>query len=178
MDITLTTNKDLDILESLFGHAIEFQRSRSNNSWREMNRPLIEKEIREKLHWKIIEEDQIACFFSIALNDRLVWDERDAEPSIYLHRIVTNPTFRGKGYVKHIVVWAEAYGRAAGKQWVRLDTHRDNERLNAYYQQCGFVFCGIKRFEDDSDPSVPRHYLGSGLSLYERPIPSALASAR
>ena len=142
MTITHTTIEDLDILEDLFGLAIQYQQSKSSNSWHGMNRMLIENEIRENLHWKIVEEDQIACFFSIAFNDRLVWDDRDAEPSIYLHRIVTNPTFRGKGYVKHIVAWAEAYGRTAGMHWVRLDTHRDNERLNAYYQQCGFVFCG------------------------------------
>jgi hypothetical protein len=170
MLITYTTIEDLDVLEDLFGLAIQYQQSRSGHSWRGMNRPLIEKEIREGYHWKIVEEGRIACFFSIAFNDRLVWDERDADPSIYLHRIVTNPAFRGREYVKHIVAWAEAFGRAAQKQWVRLDTGRDNERLNAYYLQCGFVFCGIKQFEDDGDPSVPKHYLGSGLSLFEKKI--------
>jgi predicted GNAT family N-acyltransferase len=170
MLITHTTIEDLDVLEDLFGLAIQYQQSRSGHSWRGMNRPLIEKEIREGYHWKIVEEGRIACFFSIAFNDRLVWDERDADPSIYLHRIVTNPAFRGREYVKHIVAWAEAFGRAAQKQWVRLDTGRDNERLNAYYLQCGFVFCGIKQFEDDGDPSVPKHYLGSGLSLFEKKI--------
>ena len=172
MTITHTTIEDLDTLEALFGLAIQYQQSKSGHFWRGMNRPLIEKEIREQLHWKIMEENQIACFFSIAFNDRLVWDERDADPSIYLHRIVTNPAFRGKGYVKQIVDWAEAFGRATHRQWVRLDTGLDNERLNAYYRQCGFLFCGIKQFDNDSDPSVPRHYLGSGLSLYERPIRS------
>jgi predicted GNAT family N-acyltransferase len=170
MLITHTTIEDLDVLEDLFGLAIQYQQSRSGHSWRGMNRPLIEKEIREGYHWKIVEEGRIACFFSIAFNDRLVWDERDADPSIYLHRIVTNPAFRGREYVKHIVAWAEAFGRAAQKQWVRLDTGRDNERLNAYYLQCGFVFCGIKQFEDDGDPSIPKHYLGSGLSLFEKKI--------
>jgi hypothetical protein len=81
-----------------------------------------------------------------------------------------DPAFRGREYVRHIVAWAEAFGRAAQKQWVRLDTGRDNERLNAYYLQCGFVFCGIKQFEDDGDHSVPKHYLGSGLSLFEKKI--------
>jgi GNAT superfamily N-acetyltransferase len=174
MTITHTTIEDLGVLEELFGLAIQYQQSKSSHFWRGMNRPLIEKEIREHLHWKIVDDDQVACFFSIAFNDRLIWDARDAEPSVYLHRIVTNPRFRGRGYVKHIVAWAEAFGRALGKQWVRLDTGRDNAKLNAYYQECGFVFCGIKQFDDDGDPSIPRHYLGSGLSLYERPIPSVL----
>jgi ribosomal protein S18 acetylase RimI-like enzyme len=87
-----------------------------------------------------------------------------------LHRIVTNPAFRGRGYVRHIVAWAETFGKARGKRFIRLDTSRDNQRLNAYYQECGFVFSGFKQFPDDSDPSVPRHYLGRGLSLYEKAI--------
>jgi ribosomal protein S18 acetylase RimI-like enzyme len=173
MTFTPTTIEDLGTIEELYGLAIRYQQSKSSHHWRGMNKPLIEQEIREQLHWKILEDEKIACFFSIAFTDRMVWDERDADPAIYLHRIVTNPAFRGKGYVKHIVAWAEAFGRAAQKQWVRLDTGRENERLNAYYRECGFVFCGIKQFADDSDPSVPRHYLGSGISLYERPIPSA-----
>jgi hypothetical protein len=84
MLITHTTIEDLDTLEELFNLAIEYQQSRSpTHFWRGMNRALIENEIREQLHWKIIEEDQIACFFSIAFNDRLIWDERDADPSVY-----------------------------------------------------------------------------------------------
>lgn len=169
MTITNTEHRDLATIQQLFDQAIQFQRSRSGNSWQGMNRPLIEREIAEALHWKGVEEGQIVCFFSVAYTDRLVWGERDAEPSIYLHRVVTNPAFRGRGYVKRITEWADEFGRARGKQFIRLDTHRDNERLNAYYRECGFVFCGFKQF-DPADPLVPRHYLGSGLSLYERRI--------
>ena len=170
MTIVPTDIADLGELEKLYALAIEYQRSRTANPWQGMNKPLIEKEIAGRLHWKIMEKDTIACFFSIAFTDRMVWDERDADPSIYLHRIVTNPDFRGKGYVRHIVAWAEEYGRSMGKDYVRLDTGRDNRRLNEYYRECGFEYRGIKQFPDDADPAVPRHYLGSGLSLFERKI--------
>ena len=171
MIITNTAIDDLDILEALFDEAIAYQRSRfAGHVWQGMNRPLITSEIETQLHWKIVDEGQIACFFSMLYTDPLVWDHRDAEPSLYLHRIVTNPAFRGRGYVKEIIAWANEFGRAAGKKYLRLDTGRDNRRLNDYYQECGFVFCGIKRFDDDGDPAVPRHYLGTGLSLYEKRI--------
>lgn len=170
MLITNTVAGDLDVLEELFRQAIQYQQTKTANSWHGMNRPLIEQEIRERMHWKIVEADQIACFFSVLYSDRLIWDEKDADPSIYLHRIVTNPSFRGKGYVKHILAWAEEFGRANGKQYVRLDTGRDNRRLNDYYRECGFVFCGIKQFDDENNPAIPRHYLGSGLSLFEKRI--------
>jgi GNAT superfamily N-acetyltransferase len=171
MTIVNTTADDLDVLEKLFDQAIAFQRSRSTGHvWQGMNKPLIVKEIENKLHWKVVEDGQIACFFSMLYSDPLIWDDRDLEPSLYLHRIVTNPAFRGKGYVKGITAWANEFGKTAGKQYIRLDTGRDNRRLNEYYQQCGFVFCGIKQFHDESDPAVPRHYLGTGLSLYEKLI--------
>lgn len=170
MTFTPTAIGDLAELETLFALAIEYQRSRGANSWHGMNGPLIENEIRQRLHWKILEEEHIACFFSVAFSDPLVWEERDADPSIYLHRIVTNPVFRGKGYVKYIVAWAEEYGRAMEKHFIRLGTGRDNRRLNAYYRECGFENCGVKQFPADAGPAVPRHYLGVGLSLFERRI--------
>jgi ribosomal protein S18 acetylase RimI-like enzyme len=171
MSFMNTTVEDLDVLEELYDEAIAYQRSQfAGHFWNGMNRALITKEIKEGLHWKIVEAGQIACFFSMLHTDPLVWDQRDAEPSLYLHRIVTNPSFRGRGYVKQIIAWAEAFGKAAGKQYVRLDTGRENSRLNEYYQQCGLVFCGIKQFEDASNPDIPRHYLGSGLNLYEKRI--------
>ena len=171
MLIINTKPEDLETIRRLFDLAIEYQKSKTDNYWHGMNEALIRKEIEEGLHWKIMEGDQIACFFSVAYNDPLVWDERDADPSIYLHRIVTNPAFRGRGYVKNIVAWAEAFGRMAGKRFIRLDTYIGNAKLNAYYRDCGFDLCGAKTFEDDKGGKVPKHYLGpGGLSLFEKSI--------
>ena len=170
MNIYPSTPDDLPEIRRLFDAAIAFQKTKTANSWRELNEIALIREIEDGLHWKILEGDRIAAFFSIAFTDPLIWDERDNDPSIYLHRIVTNPEFRGRGYVTAITDWAEVYGRQAGKEFIRLDTGRDNVRLNAYYQQCGYTFCGIKIFDDTSNPLIPKHYFGSGLSLYEKRI--------
>ena len=161
---------DIPEICELFDAAIAFQKQKFGKHWHGLKEELLLAEIRDGLHWKIMEGDQIAAFFSIALTDALVWDERDADPAIYLHRIVTNPAFRGRGYVPLITDWAETYGRETGLTFVRLDTDRDNTRLNAYYQECGYRFCGIKTFHDLDNPEIPKHYFGAGLSLYEKPI--------
>ena len=161
---------DVPAIRELFGAAIDYQKQKFGKHWHGINEAELVKEIAGQLHWKIMEEDRIAAFFSIAFTDALIWEERDADPAIYLHRIVTNPAFRGRRYVNAITGWAEAYGREAGKAFIRLDTDRDNTRLNAYYQECGYQFCGIKIFHDHDNPAIPKHYFGSGLSLYERRI--------
>lgn len=171
MKITPTTTADLPLIRDLFGAAIRYQLQKFGKGWQGLDEPQLIGEISETLHWKITEGDQIAAFFSIAFADDLVWEQQAADPAIYLHRIVTNPAFRGRGYVNHITAWAEEFGRAAGKKLVRLDTDSANIRLNAYYKECGYTCCGIKKFLDVNDPRVPRHYFGAGLNLYERRIP-------
>jgi ribosomal protein S18 acetylase RimI-like enzyme len=168
--ITPSTQEDVPTIRELFDAAIAYQKQKFGKHWHGFNEELVCEEIDKNLHWKITEREEIAAFFSIAFTDALVWDERDADPAIYLHRIVTNPAFRGRAYVRHITAWAMDYGRAAGKNFVRLDTDRENTKLNAYYQQCGYQFCGVKTFHDYNNPAIPKHYFGSGLSLYEKPI--------
>lgn len=172
MKITPTTIADLPVIRVLFGAAIRYQQHKFGKGWQGLDEVQLIGEIGETLHWKIMEGDQLAAFFAIAFSDELVWDERDADPAVYLHRIVTNPAFRGRGYVNPITAWAEEYGRERGKQLVRLDTDVDNLKLNDYYRQCGYAFRGVKQFMDSdrSNPLIPQHYFGSGLSLYERRI--------
>jgi ribosomal protein S18 acetylase RimI-like enzyme len=170
MLIIPSTPEDIPSIRELVDAAIAYQKLKFGKHWHGLNEAALIKEIGRQLHWKIMEGDQIASFFSIAFTDALVWDERDADPAIYLHRIVTNPAFRGRGYVPLITDWAETHGREAGLTFIRLDTNRDNARLNAYYQKCGYRFCGIKTFHDLDNPEIPKHYFGSGLSLYEKSI--------
>lgn len=170
MDITPSTSQDIPEIRELFNEAIAYQKLKFGKHWQELNEVELIAEIGNRLHWKIMEGDRIAAFYSIAFTDALVWDERDADPAIYLHRIVTSPAFRGRGYVTAITGWAEAYGRKAGAAFVRLDTDLENTRLNAYYSECGYQLCGIKKFHDHGNPAIPKHYFGAGLSLYEKAI--------
>jgi ribosomal protein S18 acetylase RimI-like enzyme len=172
MDFAPSTMDDLPVIRELFEKAIEYQSVKFGKHWQGLNEPQLVREIGHRLHWKIVETDVIAAFFSIAFTDGLIWEERDADPAIYLHRIVTNPAYRGRGYVGAITAWAENFGRAAGKLFVRLDTDVDNSRLNKYYRECGYVFCGVKKFtnKDRANSDIPLHYFGSGLSLFERAI--------
>ena len=165
MLITNSTYDDLEAIFELYDAAIEFQNTVFNKQWQGFERSLVETEIREGRQWKIIIDEKIACIFAITFNDPLIWKEKDHDPAIYIHRIVTNPEFRGGAFVKHIAKWARGYARGINKKYIRMDTWGDNLKLREYYVSCGFEYLGLTVMEDTE--GLPSHYEGISLSLFE-----------
>lgn len=157
--------EDIDEVFRLYDLATSYQKTKTDKTWSGFERELIETEISESRLWKIIENNEIACVFSIAFSDELIWGKKDQDPSIYLHRIATNPDYRGKGYVKKIIQWAEEYALANGIEYIRLDTFGDNHALIGYYVKCGFKFLGLTSPKNTDE--LPKHYEGISLSLFE-----------
>jgi RimJ/RimL family protein N-acetyltransferase len=160
-----STIEDFDEILRLYDLAIEFQKTVFDKTWLPFDRKMLETEITEKRHWKILLDDQIACIFSIAFSDPLIWKEKNDAPAIYIHRIVTNPDFRGHKFVPKIVDWAHEYTRSIGKKYIRMDTWGDNQKLIDYYINCGFEFLGV--VTPTRTAELPKHYEGITLSLFE-----------
>ncbi len=165
MEFLNSAIEDLDEIFRLYDLAVEFQKRVFDKSWLPFEREFIETEIAEKRHWKILIDDKIACIFSIAFADPLIWKERGREPAIYIHRIAINPEFRGWKFVPRIVEWARDYAKSLGKKFVRMDTWGDNQKLIDYYTDCGFEFLGV--VTADEIEKLPKHYEGITLSLFE-----------
>ncbi len=157
--------QDLDPAMALYRAAVDYQRINGYNLWPEFDRALIENEIKEKRHYRIVEGNEIACVFSVVYNDPIIWEEKDKEPSIYLHRIATNPHFKGKGIMHLIKKWAAEHALQNGRKFIRMDTWGDNEKLKAYYVNCGFTYIGQKHLPQPT--TLPQHYWGLTLSLFE-----------
>jgi len=156
---------DLDEIFWLYDLAIEFQKTVFDKSWLPFDRKLIEREIAERRNWKIVIDDRIACVYSIVFEDSLIWKEKSADSAIYIHRITTNPDFRGNKFVPKIVEWAKAYAKSIEKDFVRMDTWGDNQKLIDYYTACGFKFLGV--VTPNEIEKLPKHYEGITLSLFE-----------
>ncbi len=165
MNIINSTREDIDAIFDLYNKATAYQESLGRKDWQGFERKLVEQEIDEKRQWKILENGQLACVFVTTFSDPYIWLEKDKDPSVYIHRIATNPAFRGKRYVQHIVDWASQYAREHGKQFVRLDTGSGNEKLNAYYISCGFTYLGVFAYGEIGD--LPAHYADGSSSLFE-----------
>lgn len=165
MQIFKTTPQDIDAIFAIYDQATAYQKTVNNKSWRGFERALIEHEIAEDRHFIIKEDDVIACTFVITFNDEIIWKEASKDAAIYLHRIATNPKFRGQGYVTKIVTWAKAYAAANNKKFIRLDTHSGNDRINKHYMSCGFTYKGISTIEWTAE--LPEHYKEGSFSLFE-----------
>ena len=156
---------DLDTLMQFYDNAIAHQKTVSNLVWKGFDREVVIKEIEEGRQWKIMIDSQVACVFMTALNDPDIWDERDKDAAIYIHRICTSPDFRGKGFVKIITDWTLDFARINNLDFVRLDTWQDNARLHDIYLNAGFNYVGTKLI--DASGNLPKHYWGVTLGLFE-----------
>ena len=168
MEFLPSSAEDRQAIFVLYDAAIAHQKAVSDMHWLPFDPALVDQEIAEGRQWKIILDGQIACVFVTAYADPSIWGEKDADPSVYLHRIVTNPAFRGRNFVGAIVDWSKQHGKAMGKKFVRLDTWAENLKLKEVYLRAGFQFLGIVRPADPS--ALPSHYSGITLGLYEIPL--------
>jgi hypothetical protein len=165
MKIINSTLADIPAMLTLYDMAREYQQEKSLNHWLSFEPGLIKKEIEEKRQWKILEEDDMACIFMTAYDEPYIWGEKNNDPSVYIHRIVTNPLFRGNNYVLKIIDWAKEHAQKMNKQFIRMDTWGDNPKLTNYYINCGFRLLDI--IIPESTKLLPEHYNCTSISLLE-----------
>ena len=165
MDILNSTTEDIPFLLEMYDKAIEYQKQRSLRTWQQFDPLLLQQEIDENRQWKIIDEGQRACIFLTAYQDPYIWGEKDKDPSVYIHRIVTHPDFHGRNYVVKIIDWAKQHAKEKGKRFLRMDTWGDNPKLNDYYIKCGFNY--VETLTPEDTKNLPKHYSCISLSLFE-----------
>jgi ribosomal protein S18 acetylase RimI-like enzyme len=165
MQFAAATIGDLETILKLYDQAIEFQKTVFDKHWLGFDTDLVNREIREGRLWKILEDDGIACIFSVAYEDPIIWGADSGKSAMYIHRIVTSPAFRGRGYTLKVTEWAKLHAADNELRFIRMDTWGDNQKLIDYYQECGFEFHG--RVTPEESDTRPKHYTGISLSLFE-----------
>ena len=166
MKIQNSSLNDVDAIFKLYKIATDFQKIKfSGNVWPEFDRELITTEIKENRQFKITIDNKIACIWAITFSDEQIWQERNKQASIYIHRIATNPDFRGQNFVLKIVAWSKVYAASINKEFIRMDTCGNNVRLINHYIACGFEFLGLKRPNNTSE--LPSHYDNAEVCFFE-----------
>ncbi|HEA19355.1 MAG TPA: GNAT family N-acetyltransferase [Pricia antarctica] len=160
-----TLNNIPDILK-LYKLATEFQKIKfPSNQWPEFERELIATEVQENRQFKLLVNDEIACVWAITFTDAQIWEEKENNSSIYIHRIATNPNFRGQNFVQSIVDWAKSFAVKKNKEFIRMDTCGKNDRLIKHYENCGFAFLGMKKLKNTSE--LPINYHDAEVCFFE-----------
>lgn len=166
MQIENSTQNDQAEIFRLYKIASEYQKTKKIVVvWPDFEKELVETEIAENRQWKLIIDGVIACVWATTFSDEQIWEKQKDDAAIYIHRIATNPSFRGHNFVSIIVNWAKIYAKDCEKDFVRLDTLGDNKKLIEHYTNAGFDFLGM--FDLADTKGLPDHYHNTPACLFE-----------
>ena len=169
MIITNSSIKDISEIFKLYDLATDYQRNKfPENEWPKFDLEFIKTEIAEDRQFKIMLNGQVACIWAITYNDAEIWEEKENDDAIYLHRIATNPECRGNNFVQVIADWAQKFAKDKDRKYVRMDTCGNNEVLIEYYKNCGFDFLGMKKLKNSS--GLQKHYQNADVCYFEREV--------
>ena len=141
--IVNTQKSDLDFIYWLFDEAIAYQKQNNYPVWPAYDKKVLDRDIEDNRQFKVLIDsgkyrNEIGCIFSIAYHDKIIWREKDNDISVYLHRIVVNPSFKGRRLFGDILSWCLQHIEEKQLQFIRMDTWADNPTLVGYYQSFGF----------------------------------------
>ena len=160
-----TVIADLNFIYELFDQSILYQETKGFPVWRNYDRTAIVNDINSGNQYKVIVDEEIGIVFSVAYSDKVIWRELDEGNSIYLHRIVVNPAFKGKKLFGNVLAWSIDHAREKGLASVRMDTWASNPVIINYYMGFGFRF--IENYTTPDTDELPVHNRKLALTLLE-----------
>lgn len=163
-----TTADDLPFIYSLFDLSIEYQEKKGFPVWRGYDKNALINDMRNGNQYKIVVDNVIAMAFSVCYTDAVIWRERENGTSVYLHRIVVNPAFKGQKLFGRLLRWITDHARSKGLSTVRMDTWDNNPTLTDYYGTFGFRL--IERLTLPDVPELPVHNRNLPVVLLEKVI--------
>jgi len=165
VEIVNTALSDLEEIYRLFEHSIVYQESKGSPVWRNYDKNAIVKDIENKNQYKVVIELKTAIVFSVRYSDKIIWRDLDIGNSVYLHRIVVNPEFKGQKLFGVIVDWAIEHSKREGLRNVRMDTWAANPTIINYYKSFGFTF--VENYTTPDSEELPLHNRKLALTLLE-----------
>lgn len=101
----------------------------------------------------------------MTFNDIEIWEEKENNDAVYIHRIATNPDFRGNNFVKKIAEWSKEFAKEKNRKFVRMDTCGQNDVLINHYKNCGFNFLGMHKLKGNKN--LQQHYIDADVCFFE-----------
>lgn len=165
ISIDNTTKEDLPKVLRIFEQAMALQGKNGYKVWDSIDKAGLEKDIEQGLQYKIVQQNDMLCLFSIQYQDPFIWRDRDRNDAIYLHRIVVNPDFRGQKQFQKVLAWAKQFALSRGLKYIRMDTWADNFKIIDYYKSFDFEF--IENYTTPDVPGLPMQNRNLRVTLLE-----------
>lgn len=143
-DETLSVRKatidDLDMIMVLYKDRVSWFKWKKVSQWISflINHPKEEfmQYIENDEYYVVTKSGKTVGGFVINVDTRY-WEDESTD-AFYLHRVVTNPTYRHLG--KYIVEQAKKFAEEAGKNALRIECIFSNQELNTAWDNLGFKF--------------------------------------
>jgi ribosomal protein S18 acetylase RimI-like enzyme len=160
-----TELKDLADIIRWFDESIAYQERRGYPSWRNYDQDAVRRDIEKKNSYKVVNENGAGIAFSVNYRDPVIWRHMDDGLSLYLHRIVVNPGFKGQKLFGVVLDWAIRHSRQKNLTNIRMDTWANNPNIINYYKTFGFEV--IEDFTTPDVEELPVHNRNLALTLLE-----------
>ena len=165
VEIINTGMSDLEQVFDFFEHSITYQEKKGYPVWRNYDRNAVIQDIKDGNQYKVIVDLKTAIVFSVRYSDKVIWRDLDKGNSIYLHRIVVNPEFKGQRLFGLILDWVIDHSKQKGFNSIRMDTWAANPAIITYYESFGFTF--VETFTTPDSQELPVHNRNLALTLLE-----------
>ena len=162
---------DLSRIQEAYAEGRRRQQERGTLVWPEFSDASLLAEVQARKLLRVMDNDAMVGTFAIAYEDQAVWGDRERGAHVYLHRIARSPSGTSRGLLHSVVDWACAHSRELKREGIRMDTAAASSQLVAYYEQAGFVVVG--RHVIGPDPTLPTHYHGTEVALFEMTCPTS-----
>ena len=157
------TQEELEEIFRMYKDRVAWFKWKKVTQWRHyvLNHPKEEflDIIRRGAYHLVLLDDEIIGGFAL-LEDSAEWMEEDAD-AFYLRRAVSKAGYRHLG--SFMAEQAKRLTREAGKAYLRLECVSSNQRLNAIWEELGFVFvreaegsyrCTLRQWEAAEAPEL------------------------
>ncbi len=155
--IRLATTDDVAAIHGLIGSAAAWLRE-FTDQWEKPwpDRPTrdarIEQAIQDGLTWMVVDSEG-AVVGTVTCrehgNDMLWTPEEQAEPAVYVSRLIVRRDRAGLGIGSALIDWAGLHGIGQWQaRWVRVDVWTTNLALHRYYKGQGFEHLRTLEFEN------------------------------
>lgn len=82
---------------------------------------------------------QVVGGFILLPRDGFLWsDEENSQRALYLHKLVIQPDYAGRGLAQDAIAQVIKLAKESGAAYLRLDCYGDRKYLVDLYEGCGF----------------------------------------